>query len=288
MPKFVFVILHYITIEETIKCIDSIKNKCKNSNYEIVVVDNGSANNTGLQLQKKYKKIKSVHIILSKENLGFSRGNNIGFEYAKNKLNADFIVMLNNDVYIIQDNFIEEVTNEYNNSNFAVLGPKIYLKDNKVCEYPDILESIKKLKQQRIENKILYCLNKIHLRYIYTGILKIKKKFIKQKKYDNSKRKEDVLLNGCCLIFSKKYIDKFDGIDDRPFLYYEEQLLYLRLKANNMKSVFTPKIVVFHDESVSTNTKTKNSRKRFDFVLKHEIDSLNILIKDMMQLEENK
>ena len=83
------------------------------------------------------------------------------------------------------------------------------------------------------------------------------------------------MLNGCCLIFSKEYIDKFSGIDDRTFLYYEEQLLYIRLKRNNLISVFNPKLEVLHNEGVSTNKKTKNKKNR------HEIDSLNVLIEEL-------
>ena len=79
--KIVYLILHYLTYDETIKCVDSIKSYNKNNDYEIVIVDNGSNNRTGERLLNDYKKEKNVHIIISKENLGFARGNNLGFKY---------------------------------------------------------------------------------------------------------------------------------------------------------------------------------------------------------------
>lgn len=279
--KIVYLILHYIAIDETIKCIEVIKEKNLNNDYEIVVVDNCSNNGSGEKILKKYKKDKNIHVIISNENLGFARGNNLGFKFAKEKINPDFIVMLNNDVYLSNDDFLEEIEKEYKESKFAVLGPKIYLKNNVVSNYPDKIKSIKHYKRQRRENKILYYFNKLNLRYIYSVIIKLKRLLKKDKKYNCDIRKEDVLLNGCCLIFSREYINKFDGIDDRTFLYYEEELLYLRLKNNNLKSVFNPSLKVFHIQGGSTNKKVKNKQKRFDFILKHEINSLNILIDEL-------
>ena len=34
--KFVFLILHYLTFDDTVKCVDSIKEKCIDYNYEIL------------------------------------------------------------------------------------------------------------------------------------------------------------------------------------------------------------------------------------------------------------
>lgn len=285
MSKIVFLILHYYTYEETIKCVESIEN-LSYKNIEIVIVDNGSKNDSGKLLNEKYKNNKNVHIILSEKNLGFANGNNLGFKYAKEYLNADYIVMCNNDVYMIQDNFCEKILEEYERSKFAILGPRIILNDNRICTYEDTMPTLKELKMKRLNNKIFYYLNKIHLRYIYAVFFRILKLFEKKNIIDTSVRKEDVVINGCCIIFSKEYINKFDGIDTRTFLYYEEPLLYLRLKENKMKSVYNPYIIIFHNEGVATTKSQKNKRKKFDFVLKCELESLDILIKDIKSVRK--
>ena len=69
MKKFVYLILHYISIDETKKCVESIISKSKKKNYDIVIVDNASPNNSGLQLKEVYKNNKNIHIILNKKNL---------------------------------------------------------------------------------------------------------------------------------------------------------------------------------------------------------------------------
>ena len=54
MKKIVFLILHYINITETQKCVETIKKIIEYKNYEIVIVDNGSKNDTGEYLKNKY------------------------------------------------------------------------------------------------------------------------------------------------------------------------------------------------------------------------------------------
>lgn len=87
------------------------------------------------------------------------------------------------------------------------------------------------------------------------------------------------------MVFSSKYIEKFDGIDDRTFLYCEEELLYIRIMKNNLVSVYNPEIIIFHNEDSATNSICKNRRKKELFVLKNLIKSNKILLKE---LKENK
>ena len=70
LKKVVFLILHYYTLNDTIKCVDSI-DKIDYDNKEIIIVDNGSPKESGEQLKIRYKNRKDIHIILSKTNLGF-------------------------------------------------------------------------------------------------------------------------------------------------------------------------------------------------------------------------
>ena len=54
MQLFSFVILHYNTFDDTVDCIDSIFKNIDYPNYHIVVVENGSKNNSGMKLFQKY------------------------------------------------------------------------------------------------------------------------------------------------------------------------------------------------------------------------------------------
>ena len=59
--KYVFLILHYQSLDLTNKCIESITEKCADYDYHIVVVDNASPNNSGKALEEKYKNQQREH-----------------------------------------------------------------------------------------------------------------------------------------------------------------------------------------------------------------------------------
>lgn len=290
--KIVFVILHYYTINDTIKCVDSIKDKIGTKNYEIVIVDNHSPNKTGEELKKLYEIEENVHVIENEKNLGFAKGNNVGYIYAKKELKADYIVLLNNDTVLVQDNFFDLIIQEYNESEFAVLGPKIILPNNKINPITLELPNVNILQKQLRDVKLELITSYLFINKFYKVLRMVAKKiFIKiglKKKNLNSnnenstnKRYENIILHGCFLVFSKKYIEKFDGLDDRTFLYREEELLAIRLKKNGLKNVYNPKLQIFHNEDSATNAITKSDRKKEIFVCKNQIKSTKILLNEI-------
>ena len=282
----VFVILHYNVMEETVNCVNSIKEKLSNNNYYIVIVDNCSPDGTGKILKELYEIEENICVLLNKQNEGFARGNNVGFLYAKQNLNADFIVLLNNDTLILDDDFYVHLVSEYERSHFAVLGPMI------ITPHPpyDSNPGYSKLPPVSYFKKILfhfYCLrimNTFGLDVLYFRIKKIIGKAIISQEKDILTRMEHVRLHGCFLIFSKEYINKFDGLDPRTFLHREEELLFIRLIKNNLKSVYLPNIKIYHKEDAATKSITKSDRKKLRFIYKHEIHSTKLLIDELKTL----
>jgi len=282
--KITCVILHYNTINDTEMCIDSIlKLKDKSSKYDIdiVVVDNNSKNGSGKILQGKYDKQKDIYVILNSENLGFSAGNNIGFKFAKENLKSDFIILFNNDTYIFSENFFEEILTSYNEKKWAVMGPKIILKDDTVNPI-----NLKEVTKERVQLEIKYyekiiLLNKLHLYSIYTFLKNFKQKLNskKENKIDTDKEYYNILLHGCCLIFSPEYIKMFDGLEEKTFLYCEEEFLFLRLKNNNLTNYYNPKLVIKHMEYSATKTVKKFNLYRS----KNLLEASEILLKSLEQ-----
>ena len=284
---FSFVILHYQAIEETLNCVKSIKKNVK-GNYSIIIVDNASPNNSGFILNEKYKGDPLIHCILSNENLGFAKGNNLGFNYAKHNLNSDFIICLNNDTLILQNNFTKKVVQEFNKSKCAVIAPLVYLKSGMIQNFNTKLKSLSEyqmeLKKWELLDESLFnpilskktqLLNKLGL---FGRFLRILKQCLTRQ---NAKRKENVLLHGCFLIFTPTYIRKFEGFDNRTFMFREEELLYIRLKKSNLLSVYNPKIKIIHLEDAATNKTYKTNDEKIRFLQKNQVMSLKILIKEM-------
>lgn len=276
--KFCYVILHYKNINDTIECIDSIKNKFDSN---IVVVDNASLNETDAMLIKKY----TEDLIILDENLGFAKANNIGAKYAIKKYCPDFLVVINNDVVINQKNFETKIMKTYDNKNFDMLGPKIITNGgnsvNPFCVYKtlDEVKSAINMRKRNIKifsNKFLYCLF-----YLYHMT---KYKFVNEQILKNGSNYEiNVALHGCGIVFSKKYYHKYNDLFfDKTFLYHEEEFLFYRVCQDNLLSVYDPTIQIFHKEGSSLNlTYNKKNRNKELFRNREILKSLNMLYEIM-------
>jgi len=95
-------------------CFERIK-KFTNIDYELILIDNGSIH--GQDLMKEHADI----LITNKENLGFAKACNQGFE----KATGEFIICINNDIFIYQDAFEIMIKDYKANSNIGVLMPAL-------------------------------------------------------------------------------------------------------------------------------------------------------------------
>lgn len=288
MKKFAFIILNYLTPTETVKCVESIEKNCKECQYKIYIVDNCSPDSSGEYLKKKYENCDSIEIFLCDKNLGFAKGNNVGFKKAKYEYNADFIILCNSDTIILNDDFCQTIVKKYEIDKYAVLGPKEILPNGKNYPLNDEFPTVESTKRKiKILKKKLLANENIFFS-IYYNALNLAKKIIKKiirKKQTNNTNKLDVnteykniILHGFFLVFSNEYIKRFDGLDERTFFYGEEDLLAIRLKREGLLSIYYPEIEILHNKNSATNAKTKNKREKNIFVYKNQIQSLNIVI----------
>ncbi|AIJ38786.1 Glycosyl transferase, group 2 family protein [Flavobacterium psychrophilum] len=109
------------------KCINSLLRSIYPIN--ILVVDNCSTDDS-VELLKQFSEI---HLIQSKENLGFGRANNIGIDYAlKNK--ADYVFLLNQDTWVFDDTISNLVVMAQNNPSFGIVSPMHFSGDEKTLD----------------------------------------------------------------------------------------------------------------------------------------------------------
>jgi hypothetical protein len=90
------IIVSFNTRELLLSCLESILKTVKKSSYEIIVVDNGSSDGTVDALLRT--SWKNLVVIANKENLGFSKANNIGVKRAKSR----YILFLNPDTLVFE------------------------------------------------------------------------------------------------------------------------------------------------------------------------------------------
>lgn len=291
--KFVYVILHYNTVDDTYACVESIHQHCgKENNNFIVIVDNCSPNGSGKEIENHFRDDDRVHVILNHENLGFARGNNVGFRYAKEQLKASFIIMMNSDTKILQDNFQNLLTKEYEYSHCGLIGPKIITPNPPYDSNPGY-SKIPSLNSQFKQQFIIYTywlLSYLHIdKAVQNKFGRQKQRRIKAGTKRIDERCENVKLHGCFWIFTQEYINFFDGLNPKTFLYNEEPLLYVRCMQYGIKTVYNPNIIVFHKEDSSTNSISfKGAVQRRRFLYKNLTRSRWILIHQLVKLKFQK
>jgi GT2 family glycosyltransferase len=108
-------------------CVDSLSNQIY-SNFEILIVDNASTDNSLKFISKKYPSIK---IIQNQSNLGFSHALNIGIDFAINEMKASYIATLNPDMIVERAWLASLVSAASSHAEVGSVASKIVFLDNK-------------------------------------------------------------------------------------------------------------------------------------------------------------
>jgi len=114
-PLISIIILNYNAGNLLLDCIKSIL-KTNYPNFEIILVDNASKDNSHIKCKEKFPQIQ---LIENEDNLGYCGGNNLGIKEAK----GEFIIILNPDT-IVEPNWIKELINSYEKFGEGLYQPK--------------------------------------------------------------------------------------------------------------------------------------------------------------------
>lgn len=239
MTKIFTVVLNWNQPKLTIECVDSLKKSKldKEIDLKIVVVDNGSTDNSLYLLRK----IKNIEVMEVGRNLGFGGGNNIGIKYALDK-NADYILIINNDT-IVDKNLITELFKPFKKTNnkTGITSPKIYFA--KGFEFHK-----DRYKKNDLGKVIWYAGGKIDWNNVYGENIGVDEVDMKQ----FEKEKEIDFTTGACFLIKRQALKDIGLFDDKFFMYMEDADLSIRLKKKHWKILYEPKAILWHKVAQSS------------------------------------
>lgn len=287
-----FVILHYNTIEETINCVNSIQTIHMEEEYYIVIVDNASPNGSGEVLLSMYKKEKNVHVVLSKENLGFANGNNLGYLHAKEECGANFIVVANNDTVFNSSWEFDNVLRIYNRTHADIIGPDVISEKGEHWS-PFRLEPVTSLRfvKKRIRNRkieIFYykmkkkCKVLRNVKIMENVMEKEKNKRVSNVSYRTERK--GVVLHGSCVLFTPAYIkSETEAFNPKTFMYGEEDLLSQKARKKGYSILYTPDISILHIGERGTRSVHNENIEREIFMHTNMLKGYQLLLEELKE-----
>ena len=123
MVNLAIVILNWNGYEDSKQCLESLY-KNHNVSFQVILVDNGSNDNSVSKLKDQYL---NLELITLPENIGFAAGNNVGIRAAL-KEEPEAILLLNNDT-VLSTTCLEQMFSCLKRSEeIGAVVPKIFYK----------------------------------------------------------------------------------------------------------------------------------------------------------------
>jgi len=278
--KISFVVLHYQNLTVTEQCISCLQTLNGIKKCNIIIVDNASPNNTGEEIQKKYENQSNIHILINKDNIGFAKGNNIGYLYAKNILNSQIIVVMNNDVLINQNDFIVKLLKHGNSTKIHLIAPDIInLQGFHQNPFRIIPITNKRLQKMYLYNCFLRIVYKVPIiNYLLAYLLQYKQKMKNIRISNVESNMLNIVPHGSCIIYLNEWIKKEDlAFLPDTFMYFEEDILHEYAINKNYIIQYLSILKVHHIEDASINESMKSELKKRLFISTHLSKSIKIL-----------
>jgi GT2 family glycosyltransferase len=237
------IIINYNTFELTCKCIESINKKTSGIVYEIILVDNGSIECNPDIFKEKFPQII---LVKSPENLGFSKGNNLGINYAS----YEYLLLLNSDTELINNAIFLAHNRFIKNKNIGALSAKLLYNDGRIQFTANTFPSLKReLRELSRVNKFI---QKEKISNYYLG-----------DRFNHLTEQSVDWIWGAFFMTRKSIINEFPGkkLHEDFFMYWEDVQWSHFIKKRGYEIIYYPEAEIIHHLSGSLTEGTKELDK---------------------------
>jgi GT2 family glycosyltransferase len=210
-------------------------------------VDNGSSDDSVPRFREQAA--EDLILIENQENLGFAGGNNVGLGFALEKLEPDYLLLLNNDT-VVDPHFLEVLVDyAQQDESIGVVGPTVYY-------YHD-------------PHKIAFLGG-----YINPCNGKILHYHLNEEDEGQDDPRELDFVSGCSLLIKRETVNRVGLLDPQYFLYNEDVDWCLRAKKAGYQVCLVPSGKIWHKVSASAGKNSPTSlyywgRNQFLLVKNH-------------------
>lgn len=226
-PELSVIVVSYNVRQLLLDCIKSVIDTCGGINYEIIVVDNTSSDGSVDAVRDSFPQVR---VIANKDNAGFARANNQGYEVSR----GEYILLLNPDT-IVKPGAIQSVLDFLKNTPDAGLaGCRLLNPDG------SLQKSIRWFPSLRAHISGIFFIDRLVYPHAW-----------RMTHYRRSPFTIDYC-SGAFMMVRKEVLGSMPILNPEYFMYSEEKDLSLRLRRKGWKTYFVPYGEVIHFGGQST------------------------------------
>jgi len=209
-------------------------------NYEIIIVENNSKNKKTFKYYDKIKQNEKIKVLEYKEKgFNFSKINNFAFKFAK----GEYILLLNNDIEVINKDWLEEMLMLCKRKNVGIVGAKLLYKDNTI-QHSGVVLGMGSVAGH--VNKMLSDNDPG-----YYGRAKVINNYS--------------AVTAACLMTKKDLYEKVNGLDENLEVAFNDIDYCMKIRKLDKLVAYTPYAKLYHYESKTRGYEdTEEKKKRFE------------------------
>ena len=238
-PVVSVLIVSYNTRELLLECLESLR--AVTLPLEIVVVDNASSDGSAEAVRERRP---DVGVIANRENVGFSKANNLGIRATK----APYVLVMNSDC-LSRPGALETLVEILDSRpDVGIVGPRTVSPDGtiQVSFGPDLTPW-----------------NEWHQRRLVKGVKRKDPASLRRADALASREHEPDWLSGSCFLARREVLDRVGGFDEAFFLYEEDADLCLRVRQSGSRVLFTPRAEVVHHLGRSMEQASERAQQEY-------------------------
>lgn len=229
------IIVTYNSEDEIAACLDAVQAERRDVSMEVIVVDNASSDSTVGIIRERYPWVK---LLLPGENLGFSKGVNLGARHA----DAEFVLLLNPDT-VVRRHAIDVIV------GFARENPHYGLYGGRTLKTDGSLEPLSCLGLPTLWSTLMFATG---LSSLAPGSPLLNPESLGGWKRDTVR--EVGVITGCFLLVPTMIWRKLGGLDESYFMYGEDVDFAIRARALGYRPVICPEAELVHELGKSSES----------------------------------
>lgn len=224
----------------------SILEKSTYTNYEILILDNGSVEKKTLDFFAKIKsEDRRVKVLRYDHPFNYSAINNFGVQYAKGTI----IGLVNNDVDVISENWLSEMVSQCCRKEIGCVGAKLYY-SNETLQHGGVIVGLGGVAGHS------------HKQFSRDAPGYFRRLMLVQSLS---------AVTAACLLVRKEVYEQVGGLDEENLeIAFNDVDFCLKVRAAGYRNLWTPYAELYHYESISRGTEdTPEKQARFSGEVRH-------------------